>query len=722
MNSQQEYSFQAEIPQLMDLIINSFYSNKSIFLRELISNSSDAIDKARIFKVDSAIDISQPKISIVPNKEDKTLTIMDTGIGMTKEELIENLGKIAKSGTKAFMQACTDNKASMIGQFGVGFYSSFLVSDYVTVYTKHIESNVMYKWTSDSKNTYSITEVDENDCDNIGAHGTCIILDIKEDELTYLEEQTLRSTIQKDLAYLNYPISILKKIEETKEVPIEETELDSSNIESGNIDENEPKTETIIEVREEWEQVNTQSPIWIKNADEIEEIEYQSFYKNLTKDHQDAQTYKHFNVEGQVDFTALIYIPKAQPMDLFETKNKIKLKLYVKRVFVTDECEELIPEYLSFVRGIVDSNDLPLNISRELLQKNKFISVMNKNLTKKVIDMIITLSEEDEETYKNFYKNFSKNLKLGVHEDSKNKNKLIELLRFKTTKSNDNLVSFKDYLESIPQEQYESKKMYYISGDNIDTLQSSPFIEYLNKIGYGVLFLTEPIDEYCIQHITSYSHKDNTFTLVDVTKESFDINKVDEDIKSKYTTTCQTIKDILKISNIDKVVLSSRTCETPCVIVSSQFGVTVNMERIIKAQALQRNTPYHQQKRILEINHNHQIINYIHENKDQIYKIKDLVLLMYESACLVSGISLDSPNMFNTRLLNMIKLGLDLESTTNENDNTLYDDLKQELNMNDTHVVTIDDNTDTVDEEHDTVDAVDTTPVVTVDTDMEELD
>lgn len=696
MNSRQEYSFQAEIPQLMDLIINSFYSNKSIFLRELISNSSDAIDKARIFKVNNAIDISVPKISIVPNKEEKTLQIIDTGIGMTKEDLIENLGKIAKSGTKTFMQTCTDNKASMIGQFGVGFYSSFLVSNYVTVYTKHIESDIMYKWTSDSKNTYSIKEV-ENECDQIEKHGTCIVLNVKEEEFTYLDEHTLRSTIQKDLAYLNYPISILKKIEETKEVPIEKDEEVDSNIESGNV-ENEPKTETITEVREEWEQVNTQSPIWLKNTDEIEDKEYQSFYRNLTKDTQDAQTYKHFNVEGQVDFTALIYIPKTQPIDLFEAKNKIKLKLYVKRVFVTDECEELIPEYLSFVRGIVDSNDLPLNISRELLQKNKFISVMNKNLTKKVIDMITTLSEDDEETYLNFYKNFSKNLKLGVHEDSKNKNKLIELLRFKTTKSNDNLVSFKDYIESIPQEQYESKKMYYISGDNINTLQSSPFIEYLNKIGYGVLFLTEPIDEYCIQHITSYSHKDNTFTLVDVTKESFDINKVDDDIKSKYTTTCQTIKDILKDSNIDKVVLSSRTCETPCVIVSSQFGITANMERIIKAQALQRNNPYHQQKRILEINHTHQIINYIYENKEQIDKIKDLVLLMYESACLVSGISLDSPNMFNIRMVNMIKLGLDLDSTTNENEN-LYEDLKQELNIHDTEVVTIDNN---VEEEQET--------------------
>nr|XP_023668628.1 heat shock protein HSP 90-alpha isoform X2 [Paramormyrops kingsleyae] len=708
------FAFQAEIAQLMSLIINTFYSNKEIFLRELISNSSDALDKIRYesltdpSKLDSGKDL---KINVIPNKEDRSLTIIDTGIGMTKADLINNLGTIAKSGTKAF-------------------YSAYLVAEKVTVITKHNDDE-QYAWESSAGGSFTV-KVDTSE--PLG-RGTKVVLHLKEDQTEYLEERRVKEIVKKHSQFIGYPITLFVEKERDKEVSDDEEEKeeekgeedkksdeDKPEIEDVGSDEDEEqekssdkkkKKKKIKEKYIDQEELNKTKPLWTRNPDDITNEEYGEFYKSLTNDWEDHLAVKHFSVEGQLEFRALLFVPRRAPFDLFENKKKKNnIKLYVRRVFIMDNCEELIPEYLNFIKGVVDSEDLPLNISREMLQQSKILKVIRKNLVKKCLELFTELSNisremlqqskilkvirknlvkkclelftelsEDKDNYKKYYEQFSKNIKLGIHEDSQNRKKLSELLRYYTSASGDEMVSLKDYVTRMKDNQ---KHIYYITGETKDQVANSAFVERLRKAGLEVIYMIEPIDEYCVQQLKEFEGKN----LVSVTKEGLELpedeeeKKKQEELKSKFENLCKIMKDILE-KKVEKVTVSNRLVSSPCCIVTSTYGWTANMERIMKAQALRDNSTmgYMAAKKHLEINPDHPIIETLRQKAEadkNDKSVKDLVILLFETALLSSGFTLDDPQTHSNRIYRMIKLGLGIDEddlTTDESSSAPVEDM-----------------------------------------------
>lgn len=646
--SAEQHEFQADVSRVMDIFINSLYTHKEIFLRETISNASDALDKIRYLSLtnDEILGEGQERnleIRVEFNKDEGTISVTDTGIGMTKQELVKNLGTVAKSGTTNFVEAlASGSDINLIGQFGVGFYSNFLVADEIIVTSKHNDDD-QHIWVSKASNTFTVFPDPRGD--TLG-RGTRITLKLKADSSEFLEEKTLKDILKKYSEFVQYPIYLKVRKEVSRDVPLTEEELAER-------EEGDTKTTKVIkESILDWELVNENKPIWLR--DDVEDEEYFEFYKSIARDSRDPLTYIQFNAEGEVEFKALLFIPAQAPYDMFNNyDSKIApLKLYVRRVMITDDFDELVPRYLNFIHGVVDSDDLPLNVARESIQQKKIIKLINKKLTRKILqellDMADTEVEEGEtDEYLEFYKQFGKNIKLGIMEDSSNKNKLARLLRFYSTHDLDKLISFDDYIYRMKDGQDD---IYYIAGEDRKKLEKSPMIQKLVKSGYEVLLLDDPVDEYAFNNLQEYEkHK-----LQNVAQDNWSLPEEDDTsrnkekkLKEKYAGLVEWLRGLVA-SRLSNIVVSRKLQDEPSIVSTTEHGYSANLEKIMKAQALtdSKKLEHNIPKKVWELNPAHPIIKTLDDYSRRVPSDKvprDLAVTCLDIAMIQSGFAISDP-------------------------------------------------------------------------------
>jgi len=600
------HNFQAEVSKLLDLVANSLYSEREIFLRELISNSADACEKLRyqsLSKKNILGDDKELKINIRVSKKKKFIEIQDNGIGMSNEELVDNLGTIARSGTSKFMEAMKNKKdsdISAIGQFGVGFYSSYMVAETVEVSSKSAEDNQSYLWKSDGKENYTIQEIE-----NI-KRGTIIKLNIKKEAEEFLDAFRLRSIITKYSNYIPFPI-LLDDLDNTKEKE---------------------------------EKINEGDPLWLKDKKDIKEEDYKQFYNNISFNFDEPLKTIHYNAEGIINYKALLYIPTNQPMDLFNSERKNKIKLYVQKVFITDECDEIMPNWLRFVPGIVDSQDISLNISREMLQNNPIIEKIKKGITNKVLNEISTIAKKNNAKFLDFWKNFGAVIKEGLYEFNDHHEKILSLLRFENSLNNDS-ISLDSYVKNMVKDQ---KEIYYFANTDKEHIKNSPQLEVFVDKKIPVLFMTDAVDEFWLQNIRKYKDfefKSITKGKVDLSKFSQknnkDKNEDNKKIDNKINDLVALLKNELK-DNISDVIISERLTKSPVLLVAEETGMDINMEKLMKMH--NQKTP--DSKKILEINANHPMIIKISQNLN-VFDHKRVSQIILDQANILDGNILSNP-------------------------------------------------------------------------------
>jgi len=686
----EKHQFQAEVDRMMKLIINSLYQNKSVFLRELISNASDALDKIRFLSLtDKEVLAANPELAIriKADKDHRTLHIIDTGIGMTRADLVNNLGSIAKSGTSEFLNKMQDAESKvemndLIGQFGVGFYSAFLVADKVIVTSKNNDDK-QWIWESDSQQ-FSIVEDPRGDTLKRGTHITLVM---KEEAADYLETDTLKDLIHKYSQFINFPIylwaskteTVEESIEDEVEKAAEEDEAEKKDEDEDaavedEADEADKKTKKVEKTVWDWQLMNESKPIWTKKTDEVTEEEYEEFFKSLTKESNPSMAHIHFTAEGEITFHSLLYIPSKQESEKFNKYGARTdfIKLYVRRVFITDNFQEMMPSYLAFVRGVVDSDDLPLNVSRETLQQNKLLKVIKKKLVRKTLDMIKKIAPEK---YPAFWAEYSTNIKLGCIEDQGNRSRLAKLLRFKSSNGGE-LTSLEDYIGRMKEKQ---EHIFYMAGGSMEEVTTSPFVERLLKKGYEVLYLTEAVDEYAISAIPEFEGK----KFQNVAKEGFSIDGDTKAAKERKDALKEQFEPLTKWmgeealkDHILRAEVSERLDQSPCALITSRFGWTANMARIIgsqthsKTQDMQRDY-YLNQKKALEINPRHplikELLRRVEDNPGDAIA-KEMALMMYNTATLRSGYMLKDTNAFALNIEKMMRetLGVDQDEIVEE--------------------------------------------------------
>lgn len=654
----------------MDLIVNSLYSNKDVFLRELISNASDALDKLRFLSVtqpDLLKDGYDLDIRIQTDKDNGIITITDTGIGMSRQELVDCLGTIAQSGTAKFLKALKDSKdagadSNLIGQFGVGFYSAFLVAERVEVSTKSPKSDKQYVWESEA-NSSSYTIREETDPAKLIPRGTRLTLYLKHDDKGFAHPERVEKLVKNYSQFVSFPIYTWQEKGYTKEVEVDEDPSEANKEEQDEKTEKKKKTKTVVERYWDWELTNETQPIWLRNPKEVTKEEYNEFYKKTFNDYLEPLASSHFTTEGEVEFRSILYLPSmtaAGKDDIVNPKTK-NIRLYVKRVFISDDFDgELFPRYLSFIKGVVDSHDLPLNVSREILQESRIVRIMKKRLVRKAFDMILGISmSEDRDDYMNFWRNFGKHMKLGCIEDRENHKRIAPLLRFFSSQSEEDVISLDEYVENMKPDQ---KDIYFIAADSVTSARNTPFLEKLVEKDIEVLFLVDPIDEVAIQNLKSY--KDKNF--VDITKEDLDLGDKDEnkekEMKQEFGDTCNWIKQRLG-ERVASVQVSNRLRTSPCVLAAGKFGWSANMERLMKAQNVGDVSSFDFMKgrRVLEINPEHPIIKSLNaackSNPSDVEALRAIDLL-YETALISSGFTPESPAELGGKIYEMMNMAL----------------------------------------------------------------